>query len=50
MKVPFLSQYLDRINAQRLAKWEQQQQELAVEQDRIQKLKHSSTVANSYRI
>ena len=40
MKVPFLSQYLDRINAQRLAKWEQQQQELAVEQDRIQKLKH----------
>jgi Leucine-rich repeat (LRR) protein len=40
MRIPFLSQYLDRIEAQRAIKWERYQQKLAVEREQIQKLEY----------
>jgi Leucine-rich repeat (LRR) protein len=40
MKIPFLSQYLDRINTRRIIKWEQCQQELAAARNHLQELEH----------
>jgi Leucine-rich repeat (LRR) protein len=38
MRIPFLSQYLNQIEAQRAIKWERYQQKLAIEREQIQKL------------
>jgi Leucine-rich repeat (LRR) protein len=40
MKILFLSQYLNQINAQMTSEWEQCQQKLALEQDPIHKLEY----------
>ena len=40
MQIPFLSRYLDRVEAQRAIKWEQYQQKLAIEREQIQKLEY----------
>jgi Leucine-rich repeat (LRR) protein len=40
MKIPFFSQYLDRINTQRAIAWEQYQQKLAIKRAQIQKLEY----------
>jgi Leucine-rich repeat (LRR) protein len=40
MKIPFLSQYLDRISIQRTIEWEQKQQKLVAERNRLEQLEH----------